>query len=448
MSSMEVTPSALVRLNQLLDARQAVVSSWAARRAGDVPLRYIAPDVRKKLGDRLSSLSINYGSLACSVVSERLRLNGATVNGAPDPALWSRWKASEMETGASQVHDLALSLGAAAVSVWVDTEGRVTPRVEHPSQVVWESDPATGDLVRVLKRWVDPESKRARAILYERDLITAYESDSFVPVDVTSYNVGVVPSTGWRTVSTQPNPLGTPPFAIFVNLPTLENPYGTSEMESIADLNDALIKITTDLLVTSESSARPRRWATGIEIEIDDEGRALDPWDGKTTTAMSEAAESKFGQFAASDLTAYKTASEMLLRQLSALSGIPPYAVGLDSEQAASADAIRASESALVAKVEQRQRDFGPSWARVFRLMASIMYGQRFSDTTAEISFGDAASKSVAQEADAAVKLFQAGVLSRETTLRRLGLTDDEIERELRNVASEAVTRAVIGGAA
>lgn len=448
MTTLQATPAVLVRMNQQLDARQAVVSAWAARKAGDVPLRYIAPDVRKKLGDRLSSLSINYGALACSVVSERLRLNGATVNGTTDPEVWGRWKAAEMETGASQVHDLALSLGAAAVSVWVDSKGRVTPRVEHPSQVVWESDPATGDLVRVLKRWVDPESKRARAVLYERDSITAYESDSYVPVDVTTYNVGAIPSTGWRTVTTQPNPLGTPPFAIFVNLPTLENPWGTSEMASIADLNDALIKITTDLLVTSESSARPRRWATGIEIEVDDAGHAVDPWDGKTTTAMSEATESKFGQFAASDLTAYKTASEMLLRQLSALSGIPPYAVGLDSEQAASADAIRASESALVAKVEQRQRDFGPSWARVFRLMAAIQHGQRFSDTTAEISWGDAASKSIAQESDAAVKLFQSGVLSRETTLRRLGFTDDEIERELRNVASEAVTRAVIAGGA
>lgn len=448
MSALEATPATLVRLNQLLDARQAVVSSWAARKAGDVPLRYISPDVRKKLGDRLASLSINYGALACSVVSERLRLNGATINGQADAGLWARWKAAEMETGASQVHDLALSLGAAAVSVWVDSEGRVTPRVEHPAQVVWESDPATGDLVRVLKRWVDPESKRARAVLYERDVITAYESDSYVPVDLTTYNLGAVPSTGWRTVSTTPNPLGTPPFAIFVNLPTLENPYGTSEMDGIADLNDALIKVTTDMLVTSESSARPRRWATGIEIEIDDAGNAVDPWEGRTTTAMSEAVESKFGQFAAADLAAYQTATQMILRQLAALSGIPPYAVGLDSEQAASADAIRASESALVAKVEQRQRDFGPSWARVFRLMAAITYKKNFADTAAEISWGDPASKSVAQEADSAVKLFQAGVLSRETTLRRLGFTDDQIETELRAASAEAVTRAVIAGGA
>lgn len=435
------TPKTLVRMNQLLDTRQAVVSSWAARKAGDVPLRYIAPDVRKKLGDRLSSLSINYGSLACSVVSERLRLNGATVNGIADPALWARWKATEMETGASQVHDLALSLGAAAVSVWVDAEGRVTPRVEHPSQVVWESDPATGELVRVLKRWINPETKRANAVLYERHVITAYESDSYVPVDATLSNMGSVPSTGWRTVATTPNPLGTPPFAIFVNLPTLENPYGTSEMDAIADLNDALMKVTTDLLVTSESSARPRRWATGIEIEVDDNGAAVDPWDGRTTTAMSEAPESKFGQFAASDLAAYQTATEMILRQISALSGIPPYACGLESQQATSADAIRASESALVAKVEQRQRDFGPSWARVFRLMAAIATGTRFEDVTAEIVWGDAASRSMAQEADAAVKLFESGILSKETTLRRLGFSDDEIERELRSSSAEAVVR-------
>lgn len=435
----------LLQMNQLLDTREGVVRGWAARRAGDVPLRWIAPSVRAKLGDRLTSLSINYSSLSVAVLSERLRITGATINGQPDAASWALWKRSEMDSGASQVHDLALSLGASLVSVWADSTGTPTPRVEHPAQCTWTTDPATGELRTVLKRWVDANTKKAFAVLYESHQIRFYVSDSYIPVDVSApgFAVGAIPSSGWTLQQTLPNPLGTPPFAVFVNCPTLENPYGIAEFESIADLNDSLIKVATDMLVTSEASAMPRRWATGLEADVDDDGNIIDPYVGKTTTAISEAVDTKFGQFNASDLAAYRTATEIILRQISALSGIPPYACGLESQQATSADAIRASESALVAKAEQRQRDFGPSWARVFRLMTAISTNQPLTQISAEISWGDPASRSVAQESDAVVKLFSAGLLSRSTALRKLGFSDDEISAELRASSAEAVIAAL-----
>jgi hypothetical protein len=43
------------------------------------------------------------------------------------------------------------------------------------------------------------------------------------------------------------------------------------------------------------------------------------------------------------------------------------------------------------------------------------------------VQWADPATRSVAQEADATVKLYQAGVIGRSTALRRLGYTDAQI---------------------
>lgn len=436
------------KLSRLLDYREGDVRGKESRYLGDVPLSFIPPDTRKKLGDRLTNLNINFCALAVDALSERLRLSGFEIDGKPDLALWDAFTAAGMDAGASQVHSDALALGSSYVTVW-SVAGVPTPSPEHPAQVVAQLDPLTKQPTAALKRWV--ADQRGYAVLYLPTEIVVLQSDSYVPTDATQPNgwsVGSIPSTGWTVTETLPNPLGRVPVVPFINAGRLSEPYGVSEMDSISDLNDAVIKLATDMLVTSESSAKPRRWAIGIELQIDEEGNAYDPWEGATTTAQSESPETKFGQFSASDLTAYKTAIEILVRQIGSLSGLPPQALGLNADSAMSADAIRAAEASLVAKAEQRQKTFGKSWSEVARLMVALRDNRDPATITVRPIWGDPASKSVAQEADAAVKLFQSGVLSRQETLARLGYSPDAIAKELRNAMAEAVLTKQLGSKA
>ena len=142
---------------------------------------------------------------------------------------------------------------------------------------------------------------------------------------------------------------------------------------------------------------------------------------------LSEDPAAKFGQLDAGDLAGYQGAVSVLQAQLSAVSGLPPHYLGVHGDQPASADALRASEASLTARAEARQRTFGRSWEQVARLMAAVRSGQDPATVRARVSWADPATRSVAQEADAAVKLVQAGVLPREYALRKLGYSDAEI---------------------
>lgn len=165
--------------------------------------------------------------------------------------------------------------------------------------------------------------------------------------------------------------------------------------------------------------------------------------DGKTTSAQAESELAKFGQFSAADLSAYKTATELIVRQIGALSGLSPQMLGLHSDSAMSADAIRAAEASLTSKAEQRQKIFGRSWCEVARLLVAIRDNRDPKTITIEALWGDPASRSVAQEADAASKLYSSGILSRAGTLESLGYSPEQIDKEERSKAAEAVYSAL-----
>ncbi|MEJ7690808.1 MAG: phage portal protein [Nocardioidaceae bacterium] len=109
------------------------------------------------------------------------------------------------------------------------------------------------------------------------------------------------------------------------------------------------------------------------------------------------------------------------------MSGLPPHYLGVHGDQPASADALRASEASLTARAEARQATFGRSWEQVARLMTAVRHGVDPDRVEVRVTWADAATRSVAQEADAVVKLYGAGLLPASYALQRLGYTADEV---------------------
>jgi hypothetical protein len=93
----------------------------------------------------------------------------------------------------------------------------------------------------------------------------------------------------------------------------------------------------------------------------------------------------------------------------------------------ASADALRAAEASLTARVEARQQQFGRSWEDVARLMVAVRDDVDPLQVDVRVKWADASTRSIAQEADAVVKLFTAGLLPASYALQRLGYGDDEV---------------------
>jgi hypothetical protein len=95
--------------------------------------------------------------------------------------------------------------------------------------------------------------------------------------------------------------LGRLPMVPLVNRPRILRPDGVSEFHDVLPIADALNKIATDMMVSGEYHAMPRRWAFGLKEEdfVDAAGNQISPW--KMTAghiwSNEDPKEVKVGQF-------------------------------------------------------------------------------------------------------------------------------------------------------
>lgn len=142
---------------------------------------------------------------------------------------------------------------------------------------------------------------------------------------------------------------------------------------------------------------------------------------------INEDPAGKFGSLPSADLGAYEAAVKVITSQVMAVSSLPAHYLGALTNQPPSADSLRASEASLTAKAEARQATFGRSWEQVGRLMTAVDAGTDPDAVDCSVTWADPATRSVAQEADAVVKLHTAGLLPASYALARLGYADDEV---------------------
>lgn len=415
----------LTSLLQRLDEPAARYAQLNAYYTGTQPLAFLSPEAKTALGQRFGRMASNLPRLAITALAERLRITGFT--GAE---VWADWLRNDLDQLAAVAHREALLLGDSYAMVWADQIGRPKVTVESAKQVAVQCDPGTRQVVAAVKRW---ETKTTtEAVLYLPDRITRLRAQQ----------TGAT-TNGFNTVEVIDNPLGVVPVVPIRNTDRILDERGGSEIDDLMPLVDALNKSLADMMVTSEYVGRPRRWATGIELTekprlddngdpvLDDDGQpvmdAVNPIPEGNRAMISEAADAKFGQLAAADLGGYEDSVRVLLGQIMAVSTLPAHYVGVFTDNPASADALRAAEASLTARAEARQAAFGRAWEKVAKLMVAVRDGADPERVDVRVQWADAATRSVAQEADAVTKLHAAGLLPTSYALKRLGYSDDEI---------------------
>ncbi|ANE80284.1 hypothetical protein A7U43_14065 [Mycobacterium adipatum] len=393
--------------------------------SGNQPLAFLSPESKTALGNRFGRMASNIPRLSVTALTERLQITGFS-----DAALWVEWLRNDMDLLSSVAHREALLFGDSYVMVWADSVGRPKVTVESAKQVACLFDPGTREIVAAAKRWETEAT--TEAVLYLPDRIIHYRAN----------HIGA--TLGFEVVAEIQNPLGVVPVVNLRNSDRILDDYGASELDDLMPLVDGLNKSLVDMMTTSEFVGRPRRWATGIELEekpkldadgnpvLDDDGEPIietvNPIPEGNRAMIAENHEAKFGQLAAADLAGYEASVRIFLGQIMAVSTLPAHYIGVFTDNPASADALRASEASLTARAEARQETFGRAWEKVAKLMTAVL--DQVDPTTVDdvaVYWSEAGTRSMAQEADAAVKLFEAGLLPRVFTLRKLGYSDEEI---------------------
>lgn len=427
-------------LRRLIDCHDHEKQDLAGLNAyyeGEQSLAYLAPELVQEMGDRLKQVVINWPRLVVDTLEERLDVEGFRAFGQAeaDDELWRIWQANDLDEWSQQAHIDALAMRRSYVIVGSNEADEATPlvSVESPLDVYAELDPRTRAVAAAVKRWSEePLPGQAGRV----DHATLYLPDRTVWFVKSGSRWLVDDDAG----GVDEHQIGVVPVVPLVNRPRIKRPSGTSELADVIPLSDAACKIATDMMVSAEFHAMPRRYALGFGPEDfqDQDGNPVSTWSkiaGRIwATEKSSQDGAAVGQFPEANLSNFHATITQLAKLVSSLTGLPPQFLGETTQNPPSADAIRSSETRLVKRAERRQRQFGGSWERAQRLVYRVATGEWDPRLVRlETLWRDAATPTVAQATDAAMKRYQGGVVPLRQTRRDLGYTDVQIaqmERE------------------
>lgn len=406
---------------------------------GEQPLRFMAGKVDPVMGFRS-----NLAKVAVGAVAERIRMEDvtATVDGRDVSG-----RARELVRDAdlpmllqSILVDM-LAVGSAYLIVWADEFGRPTITGESAEQVIVERHPVSRGVTAAVKRWQHVD---AQGVVVEEHVVK-YLPDEIVHL-VRDDADGKL-----RYVGSVDNPLGVVPVVPLVNVERIHDDVGASVIDDLAPLLDALNKILTDLMVTSEAVARPKRYATGVDLEDDldgfeadeagfsaddpepvpapvelvDDGGVKAPFSDADDMWISEQAEAKFGQLPGADMSGYRVAVELINQQIMAVTSLPGHMVGVTTSNPATAEALRASEVALASTAAGRIRVVNRPVEWAVRLLVAVDAGVSPERVKARLRWADPATRSVGQAADAAVKMSVEGIVDAEEARAMVGVGEE-----------------------
>ena len=248
------------------------------------------------------------------------------------------------------------------------------------------------------------------------------------------------PSGGWEVVDRDMHNLGVVPVVRLANRQRTADRVGKSEITSdVMSITDAACRRLMGIEVAAEFFGAPQRYILGASESAfqDAEGNAKSAWETYIGRVLAlerdeDGQVPDVGQFPAHDPSGQTRIIDLYARIMASQFGLPPHMLGYTTDNPASADAIRSTEAKLVKRSERRIRRFGAAWQQAMRLALWVRDGEPPDKLRRiETVWRNPATPTVAAQADATVKLVQAGILPAESdvTLEMAGLTESQRQR-------------------
>lgn len=431
---------------------------------GEMPLKYMAPEIEDEYGDRICQLVINMALLAVESYENRLDIDGIRLSPTADAddSETVRWNNMDMAVVSHEVHTESLSLGRSHAQVGLNDNGDPIVTAESPFEMTTEISPMRVTTSAV-KRWIADDGKtRMRSLLLpDETLIWAMSKGKWqlLPGDEGLIDHG----------------LGKVPVFTFLNRARLRRGHGERlrpgsglpQFHPIIPLYEALNKQATDMMVGGEAHALPRRRAVGLSKEDfeDDDGNPISPLKsiaGALWVVPGKPGEVELGEFAASDLRNFHETIKLLLQVGGHLLGLPSAYTAFATDNPAAEGAIKAGEIQLIKGAERKQKFWDSPWRGTWQMVMELA-GVGAEAGELSMMWRDAATPTFAQMADGVTKLVstkdQSGrsVVPVDMARQKLGFTASErdamaqMDREAAAMGVQAIrdtfTDSVVPGA-
>lgn len=410
-------------LNLFEEAQRSLQDNAAyyeAQRRPDAIGVAVPPTMRKLLAH------VGYPRVYVDAIAARQELEGFRLGGADeaDEELWDWWQANNLDVESTLGHTDALIHGRVYVTVsqpdpnidiGVDPAVPII-RVEPPTALHAVVDPRTRQVTKAIRAVYDADGTEVvMATLYLPDRTLAWTKVE----------------GEWKPVINVTHGLEMVPVVPIFNSTRLSDPYGSSEITpELRSMTDAAARILMNMQATAELMAVPQRLLFGVkpeELGVDPEtGQSL--FDAYLARILAfEDPDSKAQQFSAAELMNFTNALQELAKQVASYTGLPPQYLSTQSDNPASAEAIRSSESRLVKTVERKNLIFGGAWEQVMRVAYKVMKGGDVPPDylRMEAIWRDPSTPTYAAKADAAAKLYAngVGVIPKERARMDMGYT-------------------------
>jgi hypothetical protein len=346
---------------------------------GDHPLAFATRKFRSTFWGIFAKFSDNLCQSVVDVQAERLEVVGFTSNSATTEtdeatgvhlvrdkvgdAAWELWEEYDLDLVADEVHKDALLFGDGFTIT--ESDGSIWCQ-EPPQMAVRYSEEKPGTIELAAKTWRDAATDHVNLNLYYPDHVERYTTRA--PQKGATLNASAFESAG-EDVATDSMAVAHFPNRAYSR-------YGISELKPVLPLQDALNKSVIDMLVASEYQAFRQRWITGVEPDLDADGRPqgfnASHGPGEFLTLPGENA--KVGDFAQTDMTPFHDLVDSFRAECARVSGIPPYYFFADGGGGTpSGESLKTMEVRFTRKGQRQQRCFGKGWenATVAALVAT-----------------------------------------------------------------------------
>ncbi|MFJ5924815.1 phage portal protein [Kitasatospora sp. NPDC092948] len=395
---------------------------------------------------------VNVSALAVEAPLNALRVQGFRKPGSGENAYeWRYWQNNRLDERQNAIHRAALTSGAAYVVVCPDPrKGRREPLIrayDAISTVAVYTDPAWDEFpvyaLHVPEQ--QPDEHRTLAFLWD---------------DVAKHTIDLDAEPEAAVLAAEPHGMNVCPVVRFSPAVDLRG-RTRGLIEPLIVSQDRLNQQTLSLLLNEHWGAHAIRFGTGLapSERLDPEtGDPLrDPETGEpvydvpsldpSTLLMAPNSDAKFGQLPAMPTGDLLASRRQTIEELMGLADVPPHYLAGSNLVNLSADALAAAETSFKRFLSTLQDSLGESWESVFRLCARAAGRGEIEQDESQVEWAEKATRSLAQAADAMVKLMQQGVpLS--VALRKVpGFSQADIDEAVK-AAEEAARKAEAAEAA
>lgn len=395
---------------------------------------HAAPDSAEKSRkfSRIAGLATtNLTGLAVEATAERMSIEGIRIGDEPDADkdVWNDvWQGSDFDEGSQEAITSALVYSRSFVSVEPpqSSDGKAKLHYEDPRQVILATWP-DGRRRAALKVFQDEWTGTIFGTLYTPGFVVRMERQGMPGTNQYRW----VPRDLGREAAIFRNPLGEVPFF------ELQNRLTGSVRSEVAPLVIPQLRLNQIIFNTdavAEYGAFRQKWAVGIEVPRDPEtGKPVAPYEANVSKLfVAEDGDAKFGDFNVSDMKPYIELAQETAAHISRLSRVP-ITYFLSNISNLGGDALALLISGLVLKCQRRVKGYEPAFEGAVRLALKSMGDPRANTANIEVKWADMETRSMAQSADAAVKLTTGDnpVITPQTAQEMyLGMSQTERDRD------------------